>query len=388
VQFVFTSDPYFGINRKTFHEEKNVDARYANREMIAKINALPNQSFPKDGEFKSGQMIGGFDFLVVGGNIAHRMEASLITQTAKASWKEFDKEYLQSLTLKAPEGTTTPVYMTPGVHDQANAIGYYKRLDPKTDPSVMVEIYNRMVNPSSPITNEIYDAKKNRVHYSRTVKGVHLIFVNVWPDSTERAWIEQDLQTLAKGTPVLLFSNIEPDAGAKYFTNPNGKHDVNKNDKFENVIGELFQGGTKVEDKAIVHERALADFVKKHIEIKGYFHGNVGMTDIKVWMGPDYDFMLPAFSVDSPVKGDRSAKDENLVSFLVVNVDLDSKQISARECRWNANPILKDGPMVWGNHASFEFRAPTVVETPAPKTTAVPTPVLMPVVTDSIPSVQ
>lgn len=361
LQFVFTSDPHFGVNRSVFHEEKNVDARYANMEMVAKINTLPALRFPDDGEPRSGEPIGNFDFVAVGGNIANRMEAASITQSAQASWKEFAKIYLDGLHLQNAQGEKAPVYYMAGAHDVSNAIGYYKRLDPKTDPTVLVEIHNRLVDPAHPLTAQSYDFKQHKPHYSRDVGGAHLVFVSVWPDSTERAWMEQDLAKVPQGTPVILFAHSTPDIDAKYLTNPNGAFDINKVDKFENVVAEKLQGGTKVGDKSSANERGLAEFVKKHPEIKAYFHGGGLACDLKMWMGPDYDFGVPTFSADSPVKGELSGKDESQLSFLVATLDLDARKITVRECRWNADPKNKKGPLQWGNHLTFDFR-----EAPAP----------------------
>lgn len=372
VQFVFTSDPHFGINRSVFHGEKNVDARYANAEMVAKINTLPGLNFPEDGELRAGQPIGSFDFVAVGGDIANRMEAATIIQSAKKSWQEFEKIYLNGLQVKNAAGQPAPVLVIPGNHDATNALGFYKRLDPKTDPTSMVEIYNRMMRPAQPLTAETFDYTAHKVHYSRDIGGLHLAFTQIWPDSAELAWLEQDLSRLPKGTPVLLFTHDEPEVEAKHFVNPNGDHGINKKDKFENLLTETFKGGGKSDDKSTVHERRLATFVKEHPEIKAYFHGNSHMPDLKVWMGPDADFMLPAFSVDSPVKGEQSGKKEELLSFQVATVDLDAKQITVRECLWNADPEHVDGPLAWGNRATFDFRMAPVAE-------PVVAPVVMPV---------
>lgn len=369
VTFVFTADSYFGINRKEFQGDKAVDARYANRDMVQKINSLPNQTFPQDGELRSGEKIGAIDFVVHGGSIAHMMAAATITQSAADSWKEFDREFLQGIQLKNAQGEKAPLFYIPGVHDLTNAIGYYKRLDPKTDPSIPMQVYNRLVAPETPVSKKDFDVRKHVSLYSRTVQGIHLVFTQVWPDAQQREWIAQDIAKLPAGTPVLLFANVEPDAPSKLFINPNGKGDVNKDDKFENVIGEVFQGGTKVEDKSKPHEKALAEFVKAHPQIQGYFHGNTGLSDIKVWMGTEGDLFLPTYSVDSPVNGAISAKQEELVSFLVVTVDRDAQQTTARIVHWNADPKKKKGPLQWGNSASFGFRLPesvTPTSQPAP----------------------
>jgi len=380
VSFVFTADPLFGINRGVFHEDKAIDARYANREMVEKINTLPGITFPNDGELQAGQSISGIDFVVVGGNIGSRSEVTGIIQSAEDSWKDFQKVYVDGLQVKDHNGLRAPLFVEPGNQDVSNAIGYYKKMEPAKDPSVLVGIYNAMMNPAAPLTSKNFDVAVNKIHYSRDVGGIHLVFVNVWPDSAERAWMETDLANRPAGSPVILFSNVSPDVATSLLTNPNGKHDINKDDKFENVIPEVFQGGTKVDDKSTIHERALAVFVKKHPEIKAYFHGNQAVSDLKVWLGPDADFLLPTFSADSPVKGTISAKQEELVSFFVATVDVDAKQLTVRECFWNKEPKQKHGPLAWGNHTTFDFRAEET--TPAPEPTPSPEPT--PTVTDSV----
>lgn len=377
VSFVFTSDPHFGLNRSVFHEEKNVDARYANAEMVEKINTLPGVMYPQDGETNAGQLIGPIDFVAIGGDITSRMEAATITQTAKRSWGDFEKVYLQGLHLRNAAGESSPIYVIPGNHDVSNAIGFYKRLEPKTDPTAMVKIYNREMHPEVPLTNESFDYKIHKVHYSRDIGGLHLQFVNVWPDSAERVWMENDLAQLSKGTPVIVFAHDEPEIETKHLVNPNGDHDINKTDKFENIVSEMLKNGTKVDDKSTENERQMAQFFKAHSQIKAYFHGNSHMPDLKVWMGPDYDFMLPALSVDSPVKGEKSAKQEELLSFQVVTVDLNEKKLTVRECFWNAKPKDRHAPLAWGNHATFDFReeitaAPEQLDPPSESSPVIP----------------
>lgn len=387
VQFVFTSDPLFGANRSEFHGEKNIDARYANAEMVAKINSLPTVRFPDDGEPGAGQTIGAFDFVAVGGNITARQDAATLTRSASDSWKDFEKVYLQGVKLKNAQGQSAPVLYNVGVQDVNNAVGYYKRLDPKTDPGVLVETYNRMVAPTAPLAADKYDYQANRPIYSRDVGGVHLVFTGVWPDSTVRAWMEKDLAKVGKDVPVLVFAHSTPDIDPKYLTNPTGKHDINKDDKFENVVPEMLIGGEKVSDKSTANERRFAQFAKAYPQIQGYFHGGGTVSDLKLWMGPDYDFVLPAFSADSPVKGETSGKDESQASFLVATVDLDAHKLTVRECRWNPEPTNRKAALAWGNHQTFEFRsaAAPVAEAPA-AAPVVETPVAAPAAPAVVPA--
>jgi len=384
VQLVFTSDAHFGVNRGEYHGEKNVDARYANRDLVAKINTLNSVSFPADEELRAGQPVGGIDFVVEGGDISNRSEASGIIQSSESSWAEFEQYYINGLTLKNGAGNAAPLYIIPGNHDVSNAIGYYKRLDPKKDPTTVIEIYNRMMMPSVPLTAKTFDYSVHKVHYSHDINGVHFVFLNIWPDSTERAWLSEDLAKIQKETPVILFTHDEPEAETKHFTNPNGKNDINSTDKFENVISEQLKNGTKIEDKCVANERLMAAFMKEHTEIKAYFHGNSHDPDFKVYMGPDFDLALPTFSVDSPIKGERSAKKEEAATFEVVVIDTDNKKIAVREALWNAHPKDKDAGLEWGHHTTVDFR-----EAPAPEAPAVqPAPVVAPVAAPAVDSTQ
>jgi hypothetical protein len=47
---------------------------------------------------------------------------------------------------------------------------------------------------------------------------------------------------------VFLFTHDEPDVEAKHLINPNGRHDVNATDQFENLLADTFADGNTIED--------------------------------------------------------------------------------------------------------------------------------------------
>jgi hypothetical protein len=85
-------------------------------------------------------------------------------------------------------------------------------------------------------TPRSYHYNSDRGLYSHTLGGIHFVFLTISPDSTARAWLENDLKRIDRDTPVILFTHDQPEAQAKHFSNPNGAHDINDTDKFENLL--------------------------------------------------------------------------------------------------------------------------------------------------------
>jgi hypothetical protein len=345
LQFVFTSDVHYGITRAHFRGADNVNAITVNRAMIAAINRLPKTALPKDGGVASGRSIGHIDAILITGDIANRQEAGV--QPAAASWQQFEADYDHRITTKDRLHQPSPLYLTPGNHDAADAIGSWRSFQPATDASSMAGIYNRMMQPAHPLTAASFDYATDKIHCTRDVAGIRLFFVNCWPDSLEQVWMEQQLTGLSANTPVLLFTHSNPDLEARFFSNPNGNHAIDSASKFENLLPELFQDGLSAKDSTTIEQRGLASFLQRHPQIKAYFHGHNNWTEFYSWQGPDRNIALPCFRVDSPMKGKISAKDETRVSFELISINTATRTMTVREYRWN--PVPHDPSITkWG----------------------------------------
>ena len=349
VQFIFTSDSHYGITRPSFRGAANVDAHTVNAAMVAGINQLAHAVFPSDGGLRAAGPVGPVDFLVDGGDIANREEVAGDTaiQSAAASWSQFRTDYLNGLTLLDHAGRRTPVYAVPGNHDASNAVGYYKPMAPAVDKTSIAEIYNLMMKPATPKTPATYDYAADKILVSRDAGGIHFIWLTIWPDSKIRAWMEKDLETVSNSTPVILFAHVSPDPDPKMFRNPNGKHDINPNDKFENLLSDTFTGGT-VEATPIAEAQAWEGFLRKHPNITAYFHGHSNWNQFYDWTGPNHTVVLHAFRADSPMKGHFSGMDETKLSFQIATIDTVSRTMTVREVLWNANPQHPEAPKSWG----------------------------------------
>jgi len=194
-------------------------------------------------------------------------------------------------------------------------------MQPLSDAGSLIGIYNLEMNPAHISSNQPFNPMTDRVHYSRDFGGIHFAFVQAWPDSSERKWLENDLSKIASNRPVFLFTHSYPDVEARFFTNPNGQHTVNDQDKFENLVPEMFKDGSSVETNTIIEQKALAGFIQQHPQIKAYFHGHTNFTEYYDWKGPDGNLQLPCFRTDSPMKGKYSAKDETKLAFELVSID-------------------------------------------------------------------
>lgn len=350
VQFVFTSDAHYGITRANFQGAANVDAHTVNAAMVAKMNTLPDLTLPDDGGVNAGKKIASVDYVMEAGDIANRMEVSANVQLASISWGQFKTDYLQSLALKNKNNQPAGFLMVPGNHDVSNTIGYYAKMQPLTDASSMAEIYNLMFKPSLLRTALTYNYNGDRINYSRDIAGVHFCFIQMWPDSAVRVWLNTDLQNVKTETPVIIVAHDQPAVVSNHFTNPNGTHSINATDKFDNVLDEHFKDGTSPAAAGVIEQRAFAAFLKQHTNIRAYLHGHVHESKFYTWTGPDNDVSLSAASADSPMKGLVSAADETKLTFLFAALDPNTMKLTLREVYWNVSPVK------WGNTVTMDLK--------------------------------
>lgn len=350
VEMIFTSDAHYAITRKAFRGDTNVNSHVVNTAMIDQMNNLPGASFPADSGVNAGKKINAIDYLIEGGDIANRMEIPL--QSAAASWEQFATDYFNGIKLKDHQHKPVQFLVVPGNHDISNAIGYYKPMRPLTDPTSMVKIYNMMVKPAAPMTNEQYDYTTDKINYSRNIKGIHFMFITLWPDSAERIWMEKDLATVTNTTPVIIVCHDQPTCEAKHFTNPVPPHNMTKENKFENLTAEYYKEGVTAagdDGSTDIEQRGWVKFLKTHPNIKAYFHGNSNWNEFYVYKGPDNDVSLPVFRVDSPMKGKYSSKDETKLSFQLISIDPKALKMTVRECLWDTKPADPNAKVVFGD---------------------------------------
>jgi len=359
IQFVYTSDLHYGISR-AFQGKEKVDASTVNRAMIAQMNILPEITFPNDEGVQANKKIGSVDYMIITGDITNRQQTGI--QSATASWAQFSADYLNGgVTLKNKKNQQISFLLACGNHDVSNAIGYPKPMEPLTDATSMVSIYNLMLTPATPRTNETYNYATDKINYTRDIAGVHFMFVTMWPDSANRIWMEKDLKSISMATPVIIFTHDEPDCEAKHFTNPNGNHDINATDKFENLLEEKLKDGITTKSPTTIEQRGFANFIKAHKNIKAYFHGNTNFNEFSSYTGPDNDISLNVFRVDSPMKGQISGLDaknikgdETKLSFQVISLNAETKKLTVRECLWNTNGAAS--PIVWGASSTISLK--------------------------------
>jgi hypothetical protein len=171
-----------------------------------------------------------------------------------------------------------------------------------------------------------------------------------------RTRIDANLANVNAGTPVVLVAHDQPDAEAKHFRNPNGAHDINARDQFENLLADQFADSTSVDAPSVVEQRMLERFLKAHPSIQAYFHGNSNWNEFYDWRGPTRTIALHTFRVDSPMKGAMSATEETKLSFHVATIDA-SGGMTVRECLWNADPRHPSTPVRWGATRTIRLRA-------------------------------
>jgi len=350
IEMIFTSDAHYAITRKDFRGGTNVNSHIVNTAMIKQINALPGTTFPADSGINAGKKINSIDYVIEGGDIANRMEIPY--QSAAASWAQFDTDYIHGIKLTGHQNEPVQFFVVPGNHDISNAIGYYKPMQPLTDPTSMVKIYNMMLKPEKPMTNGAYNYAADKINYSRNIKGIHFMFITLWADSAERIWMQKDLANVSKATPVIIVCHDQPTCEAKHFTNPAPPHNMTAQNKFENLTAEYYKEGYVAagdDGSTDIEQRGFVKFLKAHPNIKAYFHGNSNWNEFYVYKGPDNDVALPVFRVDSPMKGKYSSKDETKLSFQLISIDTKAMKMTVRECLWNTNPSDPTAKVVFGD---------------------------------------
>src|SRR5215471_1823884 len=117
--------------------------------------------------------------------------------------------------------------------------------------------------------------------------------------------MENDLKRVSSKTPVFVFTHDPPEGDAKHFTDPSEKK-ITAQNTFEDLLAEKYSPN---------YEKEWDDFLKKHHNIKAYFHGHSNYQQFYKYCGLDSTLNLSCFRADSPMKGKYSATDEQLLSF-------------------------------------------------------------------------
>jgi len=357
INFIFTSDAHFGINRANFRGDTNVASYKVNAAMIRQMNSLPALILPNDGGINAGRKTGAVDYVIEGGDIANRMEPPV--QSAAVSWSQFETEYLHQINLTANSGKPAQLLIVPGNHDISNAIGYARIMKPANDPTSMVGIYNLMLKPNKQLNNTDFNYAIDKINYSRNIHGIHFMFITLWADSAERIWMQKDLDSVGPKTPVIIVTHDQPECESKHFTNPLMPFNMTTQNKFENLVVEHYKEGTvasKDDGATVLEQRGFVKFLKQHPNIKAYFHGNSNWNEFYIYHGPDNDVNLNVFRVDSPMKGKYSAKDETLLSFQLITLDPITQSLSVRECLWNTKPNDPEQKVIIGKSITVPLK--------------------------------
>ena len=355
IHFIYCSDVHYGLEREFRGDTVTADS--VSRALIAAFRMLDSTLLPEDGGTSGGEVFGKPDFVICTGDIANRMEDGV--QSATASWEQFCRDW----SVLAPDGNNDatmaigeyrcPLYIVPGNHDISNAIGYTKPLFPARDAASAAGIYNLMMKPDTLLTARTFDYRTDRTHYSLTTDSIRFVFMGMWPDSSMRGWYEENItkDNVTEDIPTIIFTHDPPEAEAKHFTNPWKPHNINVRDGFQNLLTDIC--AVKYTDrKPKGNWGELEKFFLSHPEIKAYFHGDCNYNEFYVWQGPEGKISLPVFRVDSPMKGEYSATDETLLSFIIVTIDTGKHLLTARECFWNTE---KCPGIRWGESTTIRL---------------------------------
>lgn len=330
LHLIYCSDVHYGLTRQFRGAETTADS--VSRAMLAAFRGLESERLPQDGGVAAGEVFGVPDIVVCTGDIANRMEGGV--QSAAASWQSFCRDWADY---------DDRLCLVPGNHDISNAIGYTKPMNPSRDAASAAGIYDRTVPADAAVDAAHFDYGIDKTHYSVVMDGIRLVFMGMWPDAAMRAWLDGELAR-DNSLPALIFTHDPPEADAKHFTNPRRGHGINAADRFENLLADTCCV-MSIDSLPLDNWRTLERYLHDRPQVKAYFHGDCNYNEFYTWHGVDGTIDLPVFRVDSPMKGEYSADDETLLSFIVVTIDTDRKLLTARECLWNTarRPSLEWG---------------------------------------------
>lgn len=351
VSFIYTSDPHYGTTR-TFHKQKYVDAGIVNGKMVEQMNRLHHINLPTDGGAGEGKPM-QIAYVIQTGDIANRSSGRYPYPTAKTTMAQFDYDYYTRLNLRNLQGHNPEVLLSPGNHDISNLIGHLQIPVDSIDGTAVIEIYNRMMQPVTPKTAGTFNVVTDKVNYIRTIGDVQFVFVQMWPDEANRAWIAANMRT---DQPAIIFTHDQPDVEAKHLLDP--AHAAGTpylfDNRFENLIDEKADTEINYKGSTATQQRQLATFIKAHPNIKAYFHGNYNYNEFYTYRGPDNDIALPTIRVDSSMKGARTANDETKLSFQVVTIDRFNRALTVREVLWNTTADA-NAPIVFGDSFTLQL---------------------------------
>ncbi len=347
VTVVYTSDQHYGITRETFRGASDVDATIVNAAMVSQINKLNSTSLPDDGKVGSGKRI-NVSHIIVSGDISNRAEEGIAKSAVTLA--QFDTDY-NNITLKNYKDERPELLLIPGNHDVSNAIGQAKIPSDNMDATTLATIYNRMMNPAVEKTAATYNYATDKINYMRTIGGIQFVFVTMWPDHAQREWIASNTNP---ELPVLIFTHDEPDVETKHLIDPSWTPGtpLNFSNKFEYLVDEVASNPTTDVERDEKAQRAFANFVAANPNIKAYFHGNTNFNEFYTYNGPDSNILLPAFRIDSPMKGEVSGDDESVLSFLIISIDKATQQMTVRECLWNSTSS-SEAPIAFGENKTI-----------------------------------
>ncbi|MDR1761927.1 MAG: metallophosphoesterase [Bacteroidales bacterium] len=339
---VYTSDQHYGITRSNFRGASDVDATIVNAAMVAQINKMNATSLPTDGGVGAGTLI-NISNIITTGDISNRAESGIAKSAVTLT--QFDNDY-NNITLQNFKGEKPALFLLPGNHDVSNAIGQAKIPAENVDVTTMTAIYNRMMQPATPKTTATYNYATDKINYVRTIGGIQFVFINMWPDHTQRAWITANTNP---ALPIFIFTHDEPDVETKHLIDPDWTPGtpLDFNNKFEYLVNEVASNPTTDVERDEVAQRAFANFIAAFPNIKAYFHGNTNFTEFYDYKGPDGNINLPTFRIDSPMKGEISGDDETKLSFQIITIDRATQEMTVREVLWNTTQD-NTAPIVFG----------------------------------------
>jgi hypothetical protein len=375
VQFLFTSDSHFGdvtkVAAKFQGATQAVDALEVNSRARDAMNTLPSLVAPNDYGVNAGKAFGNFDFIANTGDFASKsvLPPASNGNSAAQSWAQWETVYVNGLTLKDNTGAPLPHFLTPGNHDISNALGGPEVMNPALDPTAFVKIYNRMMNPATPLTNSGFDYNQHKVFATKVIGGIHFIFLNQWLDTEMQDKLATYMASIPATAPTVVFAHMPPEQTGGNFRDPasNGI-DFPWAGGFSNYfrdpmhISNILYPATKITAATVPTKEVtdLANFLKARKNIVAWFHGHDNFNQFRTWNGENgvlitntmTQLSIPVFRADSPMKGKDSANDPKLLSFHVISIDPAKKLFSVRECLWNPTNTA-GGAVAWGFTETF-----------------------------------
>jgi len=249
------------------------------------MNTLPGQSSPRTARAR-GSPVGAIDMVIETGDIANRMEVVTQCPSAKRrrSWAQFSIDYINGLNLFDQSSNRGASLACAGQsrrqqrHRILHAHGADHAATSMAGSTIFMAESGRPLTASTSLrADKIQLLGGSRRHPHGVPQYV--------PDSASGRGSGTTSRRSTRARPCSSSCTIRPPS-IQHFINPNGLHDINTVDKFENLPRGSTRRAPTINAPSTIEQRAFATFLKAHKNVVAYSTATPTHA-VHDWNGPD-----------------------------------------------------------------------------------------------------